>query len=109
MKTNPIEFLFRLFVFIFLVIPFLAFGITVLWWSFGIYFVYFAIAMFVLVFLCLLSQVPSGQVFISVGTLLKALLFTPVAMLGSFFVAKAPQGSVLAGGAITDAINELKK
>jgi hypothetical protein len=109
MKTNPIELAFRLFVFIFLVIPFLALGVTILWWSFGIYFVYFAIAMFFLVFLCLLSQVPAGQVLVSVGTLFKALLLTPVAMLGSFFVAKAPKGTVGAGGIIADTINEVTK
>lgn len=115
---NIIEILFRLFVFIFIYLPLGAFAIAVMWWSFGIYFVYFCAIMFVLVLLCYLSQTPNSQLTFGyvISTTVKAIVMTPVAIIGSFFIAKAPKGTVIAGGVGADiirnaeeAINEIKK
>ena len=107
-RVNIIELLFRLFVFIVIVLPMTAFGITVMWWSFGMGFVYALIIMFILVVLCYLSQVPASELSLglTVGTFFKAIVMTPIALIGSFFVAKAPQGTVGAGGIVADMVRD---
>jgi len=64
--------------------------------------------MFVLVVLCYLSQLPANELSLglTVGTFIKAIVMTPIALIGSFFVAKAPKGTVGAGGIVSDMIND---
>lgn len=102
--VNIIDLAFRLFFFIFIALPMIAFCIVVMWWSFGMFFVYALIAMFVLVVLCYLSQVPASQLTFgfAIFTFIKAIVMTPIALIGSFFVAKAPQGTAVAGGIAAD-------
>jgi len=105
--VNIIDFLFRVFVFLFIFLPLSVFCVAVYFAAFGFTWgLTFIGVAFVLVVLCLMSQLPSNQILPSFGTLLKAIIYAPVLMIGAFFLGKLPFGVATITGVGADLIGD---
>lgn len=107
-KVNFIDFLFRLFVFVFIGLPISYVVLAIYFGIFGLKggFIILGIA-YVLIILCFLSQEPPQRIFITLAMLIRATALLPFTLLGSFFFGQAPAGPVLTGGVIADTIRDL--
>jgi hypothetical protein len=107
-RVNFIDFLFRLFVFVFIFLPMSYLVLAIYFGVLGLKLGFIVLGVFyALIVLCLLSQQPANRIVISLGTIIFATLCVPFVLIGSILFSKAPTGAVLTGGVAADYIRNL--